>query len=200
MAVAVCAISGPQRHKCLQMPHSGNSLRIEERFRYAGLKSCPHVLMQCASSTTNRAKFPYSINKADFRDIAMETVEEELETGVQLEQLGCEVEEFQTRRIDFGAGAEFLVHLVFHRAWLRVRRNSEAYTVATQIGTGNAAAGAFQERFDLVLKEGTKTMVTPLERTAGTWKHRLFPPPVHFSTNTSCPAMAEATISRWSSR
>lgn len=86
----------------------------------------------------------------------METVEEELETGVQLEQLGCEVEEFQTRRIGFGAGAELLVHLVFHRAWLRVRRNSEAYTVATQVRTRNAAAGAFQERFDLVLKEGKK--------------------------------------------
>lgn len=86
----------------------------------------------------------------------METVEEELETGVQLEQLGCEVEEFQTRRIGFGAGAELLVHLVFHRAWLRVRRNNEAYTVATQVRTRNAAAGAFQERFDLVLKEGKK--------------------------------------------
>ena len=86
----------------------------------------------------------------------METVEEELETGVQLEQLGCEVEEFQTRRIGFGAGAEFLVHLVFHRAWLRVRLNSEPYTVATQVRTRNAAAGAFQERFDLVLKEGKK--------------------------------------------
>ena len=86
----------------------------------------------------------------------METVEEELETGVQLEQLGCEVEEFQTRRIGFGAGAELLVHLVFHRAWLRVRRNSEPYTVATQVRTRNAAAGAFQERFDLVLKEGKK--------------------------------------------
>ena len=86
----------------------------------------------------------------------METVEEELETGVQLEQLGCEVEEFQTRRIGFGAGAELLVHLVFHRAWLRVRRNNEPYTVATQVRTRNAAAGAFQERFDLVLKEGKK--------------------------------------------
>lgn len=86
----------------------------------------------------------------------METVEEELETGVQLEQLGREVEEFQTRRIGFGAGAELLVHLVFHRAWLRVRRNSEAYTVATQVRTRNAAAGAFQERFDLVLEEGKK--------------------------------------------
>lgn len=86
----------------------------------------------------------------------METVEEELETGVQLEQLGCEVEEFQTRRIGFGAGAELLVHLVFHRAWLRVRRNNEPYTIATQVRTRNAAAGAFQERFDLVLKEGKK--------------------------------------------
>lgn len=112
--------------------------------------------MQCASSTTNRAKFPYSINKTDFGDIAIETAEEDLEARVQLEQLGREVEEFQTRRIGFGAGAEFLVHLVFHRAWLRVKRNNEPYTVATQVSTWNAAAGAFQQGFDLVLEEGKK--------------------------------------------
>lgn len=51
--------------------------------------------MQCASSMTKRARLPYAINRGDFGHVGVKRVEEVLESGIENEQLGREIQEFE---------------------------------------------------------------------------------------------------------
>lgn len=51
--------------------------------------------MQCASSMTKRARLPYAINRGDFGHVGVKRVEKVLESGIENEQLGREIQEFE---------------------------------------------------------------------------------------------------------